>query len=430
MPFLKILFVNPSYLPDAIGGGQLHIHYLARALRRRGHRTFLVRRATDPERPEFAVCDVPGADMPARGINYNFRDCTSYEFIYENAAIDASFASILDELQPDLVHVHHLTCLSTGMLDVLRARDIPSVLTLHDFWLGCPRGQRLQDDLSICETIDRTRCLACCRKLWPTFFPDDEHGLATFARYDEALRRRLNAVDALVCPSHFVADRFRRDGFDARRMHVVENGLPHDLFRGSRVRPVRDAASPLHVAFIGSVIPSKGVHVLIDAVQRLDPERIELAIHGEHFPWHLDTTYRERLDTRIRGTHRITFTGRYENDQVPKLLARADVVVVPGLWYEAFCLTIREAFLAKVPVVASRLGAMEEAIEDGVTGCLFEPGNVDELTRILQELLDHPERLQSLATTRKHVVSINGMTDELLALYHRTIHGRSRAHSS
>jgi glycosyltransferase involved in cell wall biosynthesis len=415
---MKILFVNPFYLPDSIGGGQLHLYYLARALRRRGHEVALFRRDADPTRPDFDLRASEHEGLAVTAVNYTFRDCDRFERIYSNPSIDGVFAAELARIEPDVVHVHHLTCLSTGILDVCRRAGVPVVLSLHDFWMGCPRGQRIRDDLALCETIDRAVCATCCAKLWPGFFPDAERSRAELARYDAWMRECFASASLLVSPSAFHARAFASHGVDPARIEVVENGLPFELFQLAPKRRARASGSPLRVGFIGSVIPSKGVHVLIDAVQSLPAERVELAIHGECFPWHLDTGYEERLRARLRGTHRITLTGRYEHAAVPRLLAEMDALVIPGLWYEAFCLTIREGFLAGVPVVASRLGAMGEAIEDGRTGLLCQPGDPADLARALRRLLDDPMLGERLAAAPKAVVSVDAMADRFLRSYH------------
>jgi glycosyltransferase involved in cell wall biosynthesis len=421
---VKILFVNPFYLPDSIGGGQLHLYYLARALRRRGHDTALFRRDADPSRPDFDLRHGEHEGVEVSAVNYAFRDCDRFERIYSNPSIDAVFRSELERFSPDVVHIHHLTCLSTGILGVCREAGVPAVLSLHDFWMGCPRGQRIRDDLALCETIDRATCASCCAKLWPGFFPDAERSRAELARYDAWIHECFERASLLVAPSAFHARAFAAHGLDPARIEVVENGLPFELFQLAPKRRPRASGAPLRVGFVGSVIPSKGVHVLIDAVQRLPPEQVELAIHGECFPWHLDTGYEARLRAQMGDTHRIRLGGRFEHAEVPRILSALDALVVPGLWYEAFCLTIREGFLANVPVVASRLGAMAEAIEDGRTGLLFRPGDAEDLARALQRLIEEPELGERLAAAPKSVVSVDAMADLFLRHYHLLSRGK------
>ena len=65
---------------------------------------------------------------------------------------------------------------------------------------------------------------------------------------------------------------------------------------------------------------------------------------------------------------------------------------MPSEWYEGFPMTIREAFACGKPVIASRLGAMAEIIEDGKTGLLFEPGNSKELATRVRWMIEHEDQ--------------------------------------
>jgi glycosyltransferase involved in cell wall biosynthesis len=163
-------------------------------------------------------------------------------------------------------------------------------------------------------------------------------------------------------------------------------------------RPIR------HIGFIGSVIPSKGVHVLCAAFARLNRPDLVLHLHGETPSFHGDTGYVERLRQMIPPHLGVQFHGRYEQRDLPRLLAALDLLVVPSLWWESYCLTAREGALAGLPVVASRLGALEEAIADGIA-IGFTPGDSEDLNRVLARILattdrvpPRTERIADLAT--------------------------------
>jgi glycosyltransferase involved in cell wall biosynthesis len=196
-------------------------------------------------------------------------------------------------------------------------------------------------------------------------------------------------------------------GVPPERIVVVENGLPLQRWAAYRAPPP-PTGGPLRIGFIGSVLPSKGVHLLVEAFRQLgDPSGMRLDIWGEVLPFHNDRSYGERLAALRRGYESaITLHGAYANDELPSILARLDVVVVPSLWYEAFGLTIREAFLAKVPVVVAGHGAMAEAVEHGRTGLTFEAGDKHALADALRRLADDP-------ALRAHLAGGGPVRDEL-----------------
>lgn len=431
---MRVLFVTTSYLPESVGGVELHVEGLTRALREGGHEPFVFARTGRADLPHLATARDEVDGVPVVRLANTFEDATTLTALYAHEGIADAFEQVLDDVRPDVVHVHHLTCLSTSILERLAARGVPTVMTLHDFWMGCPRGQRITAGLQTCPEIKLEKCVTCLRELWPHVLgrdpspdaPDDERAArdrSQLEQYHATMRRLLTGVDALVTPSDFMRRMYAAYGVPGVR--VVTNGLPTARFDGLQRR--RGGGAALRVGFIGSVLPSKGVHLLLEAFRRLgDPLAMSLHVWGEVLPFHNDRTYGERLEALRAGFESaITLHGRYANDDLPGILAELDVLVVPSLWYEAFCLTIREAFLAGVPVLAANHGAMAEAIEDGRTGLLFETGDVGSLASGLRRLADDPGLRERLAAAARGTVRDEADTAvELTGLYESLLAGR------
>jgi glycosyltransferase involved in cell wall biosynthesis len=89
---------------------------------------------------------------------------------------------------------------------------------------------------------------------------------------------------------------------------------------------------------------------------------------------------------KIQG---IEFTGRKSFPDAMELLCNSRFMIMPAIWYETFSLIGMEAFACGKPVIASRLGAMAELVEDGKTGLLFEPGNADDLASKIKWMLEN-----------------------------------------
>jgi rhamnosyltransferase len=407
---LKVLFVSAGYPPGARGGTELHARDVAAALRRAGHEVAVFCREGDAARPDYAERDDVVDGVRVRRVNYNFGDAATFAFIHDNARLDEAFARYAAEVRPDVVHVHHLTCLSTGILD--RAADVglPLVMTLHDFWTVCPRGQRITADLERCETLDRTKCAPCLSKLWPHF----EISPQGLAELDARLRARLLRADVLIAPSESHRAKMLEFGLDPDRLVAV----PHGLDGGALASARRERTELRRVAFIGSVIPSKGVQTLVEAFRRLERPGVSLDVHGDALNFHGDTGYLDRLRAAA-GDAPVRFRGGYDPEALPGILRDADLVVVPSVWRESFCLTIREAFLAGVPVVASDLGAMSEAFAHGAGGLHVPPGDVGALTAALRSLVDDPARYRALAGSIPTVRALDDAAAETARLYER-----------
>jgi glycosyltransferase involved in cell wall biosynthesis len=442
---LRILFVTAAYLPQSIGGVELHVSGIAAAMRAAGHEVAVFTRGADPARAEFSLERTRHDAAAVYRVDYKFSDCADFGWIVVNPNLRAIFESVLGEWNPDVVHVHHLTCLSTDLVDAARERGIPVVMTLHDFWMGCPRGQRMTPELELCETIDLAKCAPCLTKMWSGWFgigrdgaqaPEAERAARDreqLARYHGWIRDLLLRVDQLVTPSESSRQVFGSQGIPAEKIRVVANGLDVTPFRPI-ARAERRVDAPFRFGYLGSVLPTKGVHVLIEAFARLHAagdRNSRLDVYGELLGWHEITDYEARLRALaapLGGA--VTFHGRYEIAAAPSILAGMDALVVPSLWREAFCLTLREGFLAGVPVIVSGHGAMLEALPRGDEALTFRPGDAADLAAKMAQLRDDAALRARLTKAPKQVRTIEDNAAELAGIYAEVIAMRSAARAS
>jgi glycosyltransferase involved in cell wall biosynthesis len=484
---MRILMVSHAFLPESKGGVEICTASLALALRARGHEVQILHRVGRPNRPEYEIGQGEWEGLPVTTINNTFAQVDSFEMTYRNRAIEQAFAGLLQPaqtqgartrgaqtqgaptqaLQPDLIHFEHLTCLSTGLVEVARRQQIPAVLTLHDYWLVCQRGQMLQPDLTLCAEPEDSKCARCLAPyIQPYLKPGSiparlagpssprairrlGHLLTRLAsrcsapaetrQAVEQVRQRTRHVhevmrraNLLLTPSSFHRAQFVRFGVEPERIRVQHNGLRTDLFRD--FRPARThgptpagRASPgdksVRFCFLGTVIPSKGVHVAVEAFAGLRDEGATLDIYGwapayEGFPHYAQ-------DLQAQAGPRVRFHGEYDNTDVASILAQADVVVIPSIWNESASLIAHEAFLAQVPVVASRLGALAEFVKHEVNGLLFEPRNAADLRAQMERLIAEPELRVRLAQNPGPVRTVEDQASELEALYQQIITGGS-----
>lgn len=436
---MRILFVTAAYLPQSIGGVELHVRGLCAALLAAGHEVAVFTRGADPAREEFSLERTRHDSVPVFRLDYKFSDCRDFGWIVVNPNIRARFEAVLDEWRPDVVHVHHLTCLSTDLIDAAQERGVSVVMTLHDFWMGCPRGQRITPELELCETIDVRRCAPCLTRMWSGWFgvgrdgpnvPEaerDARDIEQLERYHAWIRERLLRVDRLVTPSESSRRLFGLQGIPVEKITVVVNGLDPAPF-SSIARTARPTGSPFRFGYIGSVIPTKGVHDVVLAFASLasrgGPE-MELHVHGEVLGWHeiggYDATLREAA---APVADRVFFHGRYETAEAPSILSSFDALIVPSRWVEAFCLTLREGFLANVPVIVADHGAMREAYPRGDEALPFRPGDIADLAAKMERVRDDADLRASLVAAKKNVRSIEDNAAELEGIYRSSIASR------
>ncbi|QJW35983.1 glycosyltransferase family 4 protein [Cellulosimicrobium protaetiae] len=199
--------------------------------------------------------------------------------------------------------------------------------------------------------------------------------------------RVLDPVSAVVCVSEYLAEETARM-LPPRlrdRVRAVPNGVDVEAFDGPR--PPREGVT--RVAFVGRVIRDKGVHVLLDAVRRLDRPDLQVTVVGRP-GFAADaplTAYEQELRRAAAGTRTtVEFASFVPRPALPAILRSTDVLVVPSAWPEPFGLTALEGMAAGAAVVASDVGGLPEAVGDG--GLLVPPGDVAALAEALEALAD------------------------------------------
>jgi glycosyltransferase involved in cell wall biosynthesis len=432
---VRILQIIHAFPPYSEAGSENYTYALSQALRRLGHEVAVFHRVADPAQEEYALTAGEVTGLPVYRLNNTFRYCDRFEKTYRNADIDARFGAVLDRFRPEVVHFHHLTCLSTSCVFEAKRRGLPVVMTLHDYWLICQRGQFLKRDVSLCSGQEDGECVRCLahqlsisggsawvskidRKIMPSppyfrgglaeirrrlygrfsrlFFQRQARALAEVRTRMAHVREVCAAVDLFISPSQFLQEQFLAFGLPADK--VLFSPYGHE---GSAFPDVAQAAllsgRPLRFAFTGTVIPPKGVHLLIEAFRTIPASAARLTIYGGEVPYEGFPEYGKTLRELAAGCNHIVFAGPYRPTEVGRLLQEVDVLVVPSIWYENAPLTIQEAFLAKVPVITADLGGMREFVQDGVNGLLFRPRDAADLREKIRRMIDHPALIEQLS---------------------------------
>lgn len=395
---MRILHLVHQYLPEYVGGTELYTQTLARFQAQQGHSVAIFypsqREATTA--PFFVECDEAGvtiygaaAGPRSRGQVFlsNFRD----------PALLSAFRQLLQSERPDLIHVQHLMGLPFQILRHIQAAGVPFIITLHDYWFPCANGQLITNyDGTICGGPEWW--LNCARCALARSGIGDRRWLAPplaplFAYRSQRLQQWLRAAGRVIAPTRFVRDIYAQLNMPADNIVVVPHGIevPQHVLQ-AQPPTLPHKAGRLHVVYVGSIAPQKGTHVLVKAANQLPPE-VTLTIYGDldKFP---DYVHMIRDKIRHPGIRLAGRIGREEFWQM--LLTEADVAVLPTLWYEVSPLTIQEMFAARVPLLASDIGAMPEKIRDGVDGLLFPPGDAQALATILERLHREPALLRQL----------------------------------
>ena len=427
---MRIVQVVHGLPPQDMAGTELLTLELSRALQARGHQVTVIARTAAPEAAEFSVqyeqdiAPDTGQDIGQdtgqntgqnithdtsdRGVHIirivnNHTQTQSFQSQYDNAFFHHTFRQVLRDCQADIVHFQHVAHLSAGLIPLVSDLGYPTILSLPDFFFAC----------HLVYLVDRTdrpcpgpqqgqRCVPCLRGIASAKEVRDRFSYLT---------RVLKVPHRIVVPSAFFADRIVADfPFLDDRLTVIPPGLPTpDALAAPGVSPGptpdvspgptrRPPDGPLRILYLGVLLPHKGAHVLLAALKRLPPGRVQVSVYGAEVAFRRD--YADQLRQTAAGLDKrfvpVRFCGAYQRAELSAILARHDVCVVPSICEEPFSLVTREALQAGLPVLAARHGALPEVIRDGRNGLLFKPNDAEDLGGCLRRLVDEPGLLDQL----------------------------------
>tara|TARA_R110002126_G_scaffold11114_33_gene50543 strand:+ start:19296 stop:20717 length:1422 start_codon:yes stop_codon:yes gene_type:complete len=470
---MRVLLVTHRFPPLHTAGTERYTEALALGLAERGHEVHVLAAEKDVTRRNTSLHTRDHLGLQVHEVVQNMMH-KDFDETWIYPRVEAVIAQVLRDVKPDVVHVQHWMYLSSGLLGLARASGAKVLLTLHDFFLECPRmGQLRHADGALCETVDFERCGTCL----PTFAWRQRTGARPVARalatvksltgidlskvtrsiarrlphvrggkgsggagrfttpkpvdaapYAAAVRQRKNDllqavrgnVHAVIAPSAFLGQRAVAFGLDPNLVHVVPTGV-RDL-PDPGPRPTRGPEDPVRVLFLGTYVPEKGAHVLLEAWERV-PKAVRakgaLRLFG---PGGHAAGYEEDLSARAKRLG-ATFGESLDAAGVARELVGADLLVVPSTWYENRPLVMLEARALGVPVLVSDAGGMAELVREGIDGWRFPLGDAEALSQRLGELLEDPSALRALRPTADELPTWSATLDTHEAHYRVALEG-------
>ncbi len=296
-------------------------------------------------------------------------------------------SALLRREKPDLAHFHNtFPLISPAACYACHDADVPIVQTLHNFRLFCPPGTFFRDG-HLCEeclehSLWRGVSYGCYRESRP-----QTAAVALTLLIHRKLRTWTRMVNCYIAPTEFVRRKFVAAGLPPDQVLVKPNFVESD--------PVECRKRGEYAIFAGRLTEEKGLRTLI-AAWALLKKRIPLIIVG-------DGPLRGELEQQVvqQGLSSVVFRGSLANGDTIGMMKAARFLIFPSEWYETFGTTIIEAFASGIPVVCSRLGAMQELVADGQTGLHFTPGDPGHLAAKVNWAWEHPEEMLVMGRTAR-----------------------------
>ena len=373
-----------------------------------------------------------------------------------NKSIEKIYKRVLDECKPDLVHIHELKGTTASLIGITKSRGIPVVFTLHGYWPLCSEVHLFDYKLESCTDFNNGyKCIPCnyspascyikillaskfkfLTKLYknlksiflprtkkiPTKLSSEENKILA-EKY--SLRRKLfieklNQCDCLIAVSQRVKEIYTGYEVNVKLLKVIKSPLCLDQGTVSHLKCLKNNSQrkdndKINFCYRGGIIKLKGVHVLVEAFKHLDPKKTNLYVYGPS-----ESDYVSAL--KKGSPENIFFEGRYEPSDLPSVMGNIDIGVTPSISEETGILVGLEFLSAGIPLIGSRIGCIPEYIIDGKNGFLFEPGNVEELAKLMQKFIDDRSLLPRLrANIDSEIKTMGRLYAEMDEIYNSLI---------
>lgn len=334
--------------------------------------------------------------------------------IYSTEARD-KLGRLLDQVRPGIAHLHTIYHhLSPSILDALKQRGIPTLMTLHDLKIACPAYHMMTDGVP-CERCRGGRLhnvvVHRCIK--------DSLALSAVVMAEavvHAWRRSYDkGVDLFVAPSRFYIDKLEEWGWPRSRFVHVPNCVPVDGV-------VPSFAPGSDFLYFGRLAVEKGLITLVRAAARAGV-RLRMAGQGP---------LRSALEQEAAACGaQVEFLGQLPVDALRQAIAASRATVLASECYENAPMSVLESYAMGKPVIGSRIGGIPEIIQEGETGWLFRTGSVEHLAEVLRTAADTPDAdISSMGRAARRLVEANYSSaiyrERTLALYDQLNAGRRR----
>lgn len=336
----KVLLVHNAY--QARGGEDVVIENEGELLRRNG-------------------CEVGLATVSNEAIEGPWQKLkTAWTLPYSSSAREW-LAGEITVFRPDIVHFHNtFPLLTPAVYDACVVAGVAAVQTLHNYRTVCGNALLMREARPCEDCIGGSPYQAVVHRC----YRNSRFASLAMARsiaYHRARNTWRAKVDRFIALTEFARSRFVAGGLPADKIVIKPNFVPDRRPEGVVDKDRKGAL------FVGRLVAEKGIETMVKAWSSVDlPLRI--IGDGPMLPW---------LEQNAPAN--MTVLGRRAPDEVAAEMARATFLLMPSEWYEGFPLTLIEAYCQGLPVICSRLGAMEELVSDGVTGLHFISGDACDL---------------------------------------------------
>ena len=399
---MKILLVNKFHYLR--GGSEKYYFELAQLLKSKGHTVgfFSMKHEENITTgdAEYFVEEIDlntGSKLKALDVIYS----------QENKRL---MAKALKEFKPDIVHINNFQRqLSASIIDAIKEKNIPIVMTAHDLNPICPASIMLYNGEVCYDCITKGYAQCIKKKCVKGSTLKSTLGVIEKKYYD--FHKVFRKIDCIISPSEFNKNQLVNGKLKYNEIVTLHN------FVNESER--NDYVLGDYAFYLGRLSKEKGILNLIEAIGEIPNAKLLIAGDGPE---------RERIEAYIsehKLDGRITLLGYQNQDSIHKYITNSRFVVIPSICNENCPYSVLEAMEIGKPIVASRIGGIPELIADGENGYLYKADDINELKEKLTLLLDNDDKVNRFAQKSRELYesyySPDSYYNELIKIYNKVM---------
>lgn len=315
-------------------------------------------------------------------------------------------AKALEEFKPDIVHINNFQRqLSASIIDAIKEKNIPIVMTAHDLNPICPASIMLYNGEVCDDCITKGYAQCIKKKCVKGSTLKSTLGVMEKKYYD--IHKVFRKIDCIISPSEFNKNQLVNGKLKYNEIVTLHN------FVNESER--NDYVLGEYAFYLGRLSKEKGILNLIEAIGDIPNAKLLIAGDGPE---------RERIEAYIsehKLDGRITLLGYQNQDSIHKYITNSRFVVIPSICNENCPYSVLEAMEIGKPIVASRIGGIPELIADGENGYLYKADDINELKEKLTLLLDNDDKVNRFAQKSRELYesyySPDSYYNELIKIY-------------
>jgi glycogen synthase len=392
---LRILFLTNFYLPYGSGGEEQSCLQMVEGLKQRGHVTFVLTSM-------HGTNNVPvEADGIYRAL-YLEMDLVpwrhSLTFFTQRKAREKHnlqcFERVLKQFKPDIIFIWGMWNLPQSLPALAEARYPDKVIyRFATYWPTLPSQHEFY-----------WRALG---RKWYSRIPKQVLGHIALAMLARENQHPALTFKHAICVSAATRNILVEAGIPVANARVIHTGLDDKPYlNGQHNNCPGDDSQNLNLLYAGRLCEEKGVDTAIRALEKLvfgqDRRGISLSVVGSGSTDY--ETYLRNLVNQAGLNDYVSFYGHVPAEEMPKLLQKFDVLLIPSTWPEPFARVVLEGMISALVVVATPTGGTTEILADGENGLLFAPDDAEDLAQKIVCLAADPKLRRRLALAGQQTV--------------------------